>query len=72
MQKTILVVDDEQAVTDLLSYNLRKANYNVLTADDGLEALRVAHESQPDLILLDVMIPQMDGMDVCREIRKTS
>ncbi|NLF52645.1 MAG: response regulator transcription factor, partial [Leptolinea sp.] len=42
------------------------------TADDGLEALRVAHESQPDLILLDVMIPQMDGMDVCREIRKTS
>jgi DNA-binding response OmpR family regulator len=72
MQTTILVVDDEPAVTDLLAYNLRKASYNVLVAADGNEALRLAHQAKPDLILLDVMIPEMDGMDVCRELRKTS
>ncbi len=71
MQTTILVVDDEQSVTDLLTYNLRKANYAVLTAANGREALRLAHDSNPDLILLDVMIPEMDGLDVCRELRKT-
>ncbi len=72
MQNTILVVDDEQSVTDLLRYNLQKAGYNVLTAADGREALHLAQGSHPDLILLDVMIPQIDGLDVCREIRKTS
>lgn len=72
MQTTILVVDDEQAVTDLLAYNLRKSGYTVLTAADGREALRLAREAKPDLILLDVMIPEMDGLDVCRELRKTS
>lgn len=72
MQTTILIVDDEQSVTDLLSYNLRKAGYNAITAADGREALHLALESHPDLILLDVMIPHMDGLDVCREIRKTS
>jgi DNA-binding response OmpR family regulator len=72
MQTTILVVDDEQSVTDLLVYNLRKANYATLTAANGREALRQVQESKPDLILLDVMIPEMDGLDVCREVRKTS
>ncbi len=72
MQTTILVVDDEQAVTDLLAYNLRKANYRVLTAANGNDALRLAQEAGPDLILLDVMIPDMDGLDVCRELRKSS
>jgi DNA-binding response OmpR family regulator len=72
MAKTILVVDDEPAVTDLLAYNLRKANYEVQVAATGLEALHLAHVLQPDLILLDVMIPEMDGLDVCRELRKTS
>jgi len=72
MQTTILIVDDEPAVTDLLTYNLLKAGYAVLTAADGRKALRLARESQPGLILLDVMIPEMDGLDVCRELRKTS
>jgi len=69
---SILVVDDEPAVTDLLSYNLRKAHYDVLTAADGATALRLAKESKPDLILLDLMIPEVDGLDVCRELRKSS
>jgi two-component system alkaline phosphatase synthesis response regulator PhoP len=65
-------VDDEPAVTDLLAYNLRKAHYEVMVAKDGLEALRLAHEASPNLILLDLMIPEVDGLDVCRELRKTS
>jgi DNA-binding response OmpR family regulator len=67
----ILVVDDEPAVTDLLAYNLRKAHYEVLVAADGRQALRLAQDSQPDLILLDLMIPEVEGLDVCRELRKT-
>ena len=68
----ILVVDDEPAVTDMLAYNLRKAHYEVLIAADGRTALRLAKESAPDLILLDLMIPEVDGLDVCRELRKSS
>ncbi len=72
MHAKILIVDDEPAVTDLLVYNLRKAAYEVRVAIDGRQALELAQISRPDLILLDVMIPEMDGMDVCRELRKTS
>ncbi len=72
MAQRILVVDDEPAVSDLLAYNLRKAHYEVVIAADGLEALRLAVEASPDLILLDLMIPEVDGLDVCRELRKTS
>ena len=72
MTHRILVVDDESAVTDLLAYNLRKALYDVSIAADGREALRLAGEFQPDLILLDLMIPEVDGLDVCRALRKTS
>ncbi len=72
MTHRILVVDDEAAVTDLLAYNLRKAHYEVLTAADGRTALRLAGECEPDLILLDLMIPEVDGLDVCRELRKSS
>ena len=72
MTHRILVVDDEPAVTDLLAYNLRKALYDVSIAADGREALRLAGEFQPDLILLDLMIPEVDGLDVCRALRKTS
>lgn len=72
MTHRILVVDDEPAVTDLLAYNLRKAHYDVLTAADGNTALRLAKDSKPDLILLDLMIPDVDGLDVCRELRKSS
>jgi DNA-binding response OmpR family regulator len=72
MSHCILVVDDEPSVTDLLAYNLRKAHYDVLVAADGREALQLARDSSPDLILLDLMIPEVDGLDVCRELRKTS
>jgi DNA-binding response OmpR family regulator len=72
MTHRILVVDDEPSVTDLLAYNLRKVHYDVSIAADGREALRLAGEFKPDLILLDLMIPEVDGLDVCRELRKTS
>lgn len=72
MTQRILVVDDEPAVSDLLAYNLRKAHYDVVIAADGQEALKEARQSSPDLILLDLMIPEVDGLDVCRELRKTS
>ena len=68
----ILVVDDEPAVTDLLVYNLRKSGYEPLVATDGREALRLARHADPDLILLDLMLPELDGLDVCRELRKAS
>jgi len=72
MPQRILVVDDEPAVTDLLTYNLRKALYDVLVAADGREALRLARTRSPDLILLDLMLPEMDGLDLCRELRRAS
>ena len=72
MTTTILVVDDEIPVTDLIKYNLEKSLYQVLIAHDGETALQIARESDPDLILLDLMLPRIDGLDVCRELRKTS
>ena len=72
MSQRILVVDDEPSVTDLIAYNLHKALYEVQVAADGRTALRLAREYQPDLILLDLMIPEVDGLDVCRELRKSS
>ncbi|KAA3642289.1 MAG: DNA-binding response regulator [Chloroflexi bacterium] len=72
MTHKILVVDDEPAITDLLAYNLRKAHYEVSVAADGPSALRLANETSPDLILLDLMIPEVDGLDVCRQLRQTS
>jgi len=68
----ILVVDDEPAVLDLLAYNLRRANYDVVTAATGRQALDLARQCSPDLILLDLMLPEVDGLDVCRELRRTS
>lgn len=68
----ILIVDDEIAVTDLLAYNLRKAHYEALVATDGATALELAESESPDLILLDLMLPKIDGLDVCRELRKHS
>ncbi len=72
MALKILVVDDETSVTDLIGYNLKKAHYEVLVAHDGEAALQIAQEQNPDLILLDLMLPKIDGLDVCRELRKTS
>jgi len=68
----ILVVEDERAVRDLLVYNLRKAHYDVTTANDGRQALELARQAEPDLILLDLMLPEVDGLDVCRELRHAS
>jgi two-component system, OmpR family, response regulator VicR len=68
--KKILVVDDEKPIADILQFNLKKEGYEVVCAHDGNEALRKVEEFQPDLILLDIMLPQRDGMEVCREVRK--
>src|SRR5512143_342282 len=72
MAQRILVVEDEQAVSNLLAYNLRKVHYEVQVAADGHHALQLVRESAPDLIVLDLMLPEIDGLDVCREIRRTS
>jgi DNA-binding response OmpR family regulator len=68
----ILVVDDEASIRQLLSYNLTRAGYEVVMAESGEEALQVASREPFDLMLLDVMLPGMDGFEVCKEIRKTS
>ena len=68
----ILVVDDEQKIIQITSDYLEAAGYAVLTADDGISALRVVDESQPDLVILDLGLPGMDGLDVCRELRNKS
>jgi len=70
--KTILVVDDEPAILQTLRFNLERTGYSVLTATDGRTAVTLAQREQPDLIVLDIMLPQMDGIEVCKEIRKFS
>lgn len=69
MQGKILVVDDEQPIADILKFNLEKEGYEVTCAFDGIKAVELAFSEQPDLILLDLMLPGKDGMDVCREVR---
>jgi len=68
-KKTILIVDDEKPIVDILVYNLQKEGYNTIEAGDGLTALDLALEKKPDLILLDLMLPKMDGLAVCKRIR---
>jgi two-component system, OmpR family, response regulator VicR len=70
MDKRILVVDDEKPIADILKFNLQKEGYEVFCAYDGVEALEKVEEVQPEMILLDIMLPQKDGMEVCREVRK--
>jgi len=67
--KKILLVDDESDILDFLSYNLENAGYEVRVAQNGLEGVKVAQEFLPDLILLDMMMPEMDGIQTCEEIR---
>ncbi|GIO28242.1 response regulator YycF [Ornithinibacillus bavariensis] len=71
MAQKILVVDDEQPIADILKFNLEKEGYEVVCAYDGDEAIKLAEAEKPDLILLDIMLPNKDGNEVCREIRKT-
>ena len=68
-KKTILVVDDEKSIMELLVFNLQKEGYNTLEAYDGVTAVDMAINEKPDLILLDVMIPKLDGISVCKKIR---
>ena len=70
MGKTILIVEDEQNIVDILSFNLSREGYDTLEAYDGTTGLQLALEQNPDLILLDLMLPGMNGFDVCRKIRE--
>lgn len=72
MAKTILVVEDERNIVDILTFNLRREGYDTLEALDGAAGLRLALEKDPDLILLDLMLPKMDGFEVCQHIREFS
>jgi two-component system, OmpR family, phosphate regulon response regulator PhoB len=72
MADTILVVDDEQDSVDLIAYNLQKAGYKTLTANDGLAALDRARDNLPALILLDLMLPHMEGTEVCKQLKADS
>lgn len=70
-KKTILVIDDEKPIVDILTYNLQKEGYSTLEANDGEEAIKIATEKKPDLILLDIMLPKVDGLTVCKKLRHT-
>jgi two-component system response regulator VicR len=70
MSARILVVDDEPPIIDLLSYNLKRAHYEVLIAWDGEQALELARQERPDLVILDLMLPHLDGLEVCRALRR--
>ncbi|WP_028784451.1 response regulator YycF [Thalassobacillus devorans] len=70
MSQKILVVDDEKPIADILKFNLEKEGYSVVCAYDGDEAIELADQENPDLILLDIMLPNKDGNEVCREVRK--
>ena len=70
--KKILVVDDESAILQTLRFNLERSGYAVVTASDGRSAVAMAQREQPDLIVLDIMLPVLDGIEACKEIRKFS
>ena len=71
-EEKILVVDDEEHIQELIRFNLEKSGYKVISADNGIDAIKLAKEQLPQLMLLDLMLPGMDGLDVCKEIRKDS
>lgn len=72
MADKILVVDDEKSISKIIAYNLQKEGYEVICADDGEAGLELALNEKPDLILLDIMMPKMDGYEVCRKVRQVS
>ena len=69
-KKTVLIVEDEKNIVDILRFNLQRSGYDTLEAYDGEEGLRLATEANPDLVLLDVMLPKMIGFDVCKTLRQ--
>lgn len=68
-KQKILIVDDEPDIIELIEYNLKKEGYQVFTASNGLEAIQVAKKTLPDLIVLDIMMPKLDGIETCRQLR---
>lgn len=68
-KQKILIVDDEPDIIELIEYNLKKEGYQVFTASNGLEAIQVAKKTLPDLIILDIMMPKLDGIEACRQLR---
>ena len=70
MGKCILVIDDEENIVDILKFHLEKNGYTVISANDGVTGVELALSEEPDLILLDIMLPEMDGFDVCKKIRE--
>ena len=72
LAKTVLVVEDEATLVSTLSYNFRKNGFNVITATDGIAGLQAARRELPDVIVLDLMLPKMDGLEVCRRLRADS
>ena len=69
--KTILIVDDEQPIIDVLMYNLKKEGYNIIEANDGITAVNKALDERPDLMLLDIMLPKLDGLSVCKRVKNS-
>lgn len=69
---TILIVDDEEDILEFVGYNLRNEGYNVITTNNGLSAIEIAKKNKPDLIILDVMMPEMDGITTCEKMRTIS
>src|SRR5690606_4831679 len=69
MSQRILVVDDEESIVTLLQFNLEQAGYTVISAMDGQTAIRLAQGENPDLIILDLMLPELDGLEVCKQLR---
>ena len=69
MAKKILIIEDDPAISRLVDYSLRHEGYEVITATNGLEGIRKAHNEAPDLIILDVMLPGMDGFEICHRLR---
>jgi two-component system alkaline phosphatase synthesis response regulator PhoP len=68
--RKILIVDDESVLVETIAYNLEQAGYQVETAADGNSALEAVRRASPDLIILDIMLPEMDGLEVCRQLRR--
>lgn len=72
MKNKILIAEDERPISDIIKFNLEKEGYDIITAYDGKEALKKALEDKPDLILLDIMLPQIDGFEICKKVREKS
>ena len=69
-REKILIVDDEEHIVELLDFNLKNAGYETFIATDGIKAINIAKEEKPNLVLLDLMLPGIDGLEVCKEIKK--